>query len=187
KVRERPRRVCATTSEGGVALPRRERKTSNASRCGTVFVVSARRVSPSAVLSGLCAAAGVGMASTSAKTSANRRKNIAIVEGITGAGSRPALLWGIASAGRYRVGSGHAMAPCAQESLMSEYKATILWQRQPDEKFSDVRFSRGHRWILDGLELPASSSPHVVRLPMSVAEAIDPEEALVASLSSCHM
>jgi len=69
---------------------------------------------------------------------------------------------------------------------MSEYKATILWQRQ-EQKFSDLRFSRGHRWILDGLELPASSSPHVVRLPMSVAEAIDPEEALVASLSSCHM
>jgi len=69
---------------------------------------------------------------------------------------------------------------------MSEYKATILWQRG-DQKFSDLRFSRGHRWILDGLEVPASASPHVVRLPMSVAEAIDPEEALVASLSSCHM
>ena len=70
---------------------------------------------------------------------------------------------------------------------MSEYKATILWQRNPSEKFTDARFSRGHRWILDGLEIPASASPHVVSLPMSVAAAIDPEEALVASLSSCHM
>jgi organic hydroperoxide reductase OsmC/OhrA len=70
---------------------------------------------------------------------------------------------------------------------MSEYRATILWQRG-DQKFSDARFSRGHRWLFDGgIEVPASASPQVVSAPMSVTAAIDPEEALVASLSSCHM
>ena len=71
---------------------------------------------------------------------------------------------------------------------MSEYRATILWQRKADEKFTDARFSRGHRWQFDeGVEVPASASPRVVPLPLSVAAAIDPEEAFVASLSSCHM
>lgn len=71
---------------------------------------------------------------------------------------------------------------------MSEYRATVLWQRQVNEKFTDARFSRGHRWQFDeGVEVPASASPRVVPLPMSVAAAVDPEEAFVASLSSCHM
>lgn len=70
---------------------------------------------------------------------------------------------------------------------MSEYRATILWQRN-GAKFTDVRFSRGHSWQFDGgVEVPASSSPRVVPVPMSVAAAVDPEEALVASLSACHM
>src|SRR6185295_2701717 len=38
-----------------------------------------------------------------------------------------------------------------------------------------------------GIELPGSSSPHVVPLPMSDAAAVDPEEAFVASIASCHM
>jgi len=71
---------------------------------------------------------------------------------------------------------------------MSEYRATVAWQRQDAETFTDARFSRGHRWTFDeGVEVPASASPRVVPLPMSVAAAIDPEEAFVASLSSCHM
>ena len=54
--------------------------------------------------------------------------------------------------------------------------------------FTDNRYSRGHRWQFDGgVEVPASSSPHVVPEPMSVAAAVDPEEAFVASVSSCHM
>ena len=70
---------------------------------------------------------------------------------------------------------------------MHEYKATILWTRD-GAVFSDKRYSRAHRWIFDGgVEVPASSSPHVVPLPMSVENAVDPEEAFVASLSSCHM
>jgi organic hydroperoxide reductase OsmC/OhrA len=70
---------------------------------------------------------------------------------------------------------------------LSEYKTVVEWSRD-GAIFTDSRYSRGHRWLFDGgIEVPASASPHVVRLPMSVAEAVDPEEAFVASLSSCHM
>lgn len=70
---------------------------------------------------------------------------------------------------------------------MSEYVATIRWQRG-DQNFTDDSYSRGHEWEFDGgLTIPASASPGIVPLPMSVAENIDPEEAFVASLSSCHM
>jgi organic hydroperoxide reductase OsmC/OhrA len=68
-----------------------------------------------------------------------------------------------------------------------EYGATIHWARGA-APFTDNRYSRGHSWRFDGgVEVPASSSPHVVRVPLSVEAAVDPEEALVASLSSCHM
>ena len=70
---------------------------------------------------------------------------------------------------------------------MAEYKATVEWSRD-GAAFTDNRYSRGHRWRFDGgTEVPASSSPHSVPVPLSVAEAVDPEEAFVASLSSCHM
>ncbi|MDP9177806.1 MAG: OsmC family protein [Gemmatimonadota bacterium] len=70
---------------------------------------------------------------------------------------------------------------------MSEYKAVVEWSRA-GAVFTDSRYSRGHRWLFDGgVEVPASSSPSVVPLPLSVAAAVDPEEAFVASLSSCHM
>jgi organic hydroperoxide reductase OsmC/OhrA len=70
---------------------------------------------------------------------------------------------------------------------MGQYTAVIVWQRN-GAIFTDNRYSRGHRWQFDGgIEVPASSSPHVVRLPLSVAAAVDPEEAFVAALSSCHM
>jgi organic hydroperoxide reductase OsmC/OhrA len=67
------------------------------------------------------------------------------------------------------------------------YQAVIEWSRD-GACFTDNRYSRGHRWCFDGgVEVPASASPHVVPLPLSVAAAVDPEEAFVASLSSCHM
>lgn len=70
---------------------------------------------------------------------------------------------------------------------MSEYFATVAWQRD-GQPFTDNRYSRAHSWQFDGgLRVPASSSPHVVPLPMSVEANVDPEEAFVASLSSCHM
>lgn len=70
---------------------------------------------------------------------------------------------------------------------MHEYTAETTWQRG-DQPFLDQRYSRRHAIRFDGgAELPGSSSPHVVRVPMSDASAVDPEEMFVASLSSCHM
>lgn len=72
--------------------------------------------------------------------------------------------------------------------MAHEYTATIAWSRRSEEPFVDNRYSRGHSWAFDGgISVPASSAPSSVRLPYSVAEAVDPEEALVAAASSCHM
>jgi organic hydroperoxide reductase OsmC/OhrA len=70
---------------------------------------------------------------------------------------------------------------------MSRYTAVVVWERG-QAKFSNDRYSRAHRWRFDGgAEIAASSSPKVVPLPMSDPGAVDPEEAFVAALSSCHM
>ena len=67
------------------------------------------------------------------------------------------------------------------------HTALIRWN-VGDADFLGKRYSRAHTWSFDGgVVVPASSSPHVVPLPMSDASAVDPEEAFVASLSSCHM
>jgi len=71
---------------------------------------------------------------------------------------------------------------------MSEYYAKVVWTRGAGERFIDSKYSRGHSWIFDGgATVPASSSPHVVPLPYSIEANVDPEEAFIASLSSCHM
>ncbi|MEM1203227.1 MAG: OsmC family protein [Acidobacteriota bacterium] len=71
---------------------------------------------------------------------------------------------------------------------MSEYLAEVHWIRGDDEPYTDNRYSRGHEWRFDGgVTVPASASPHVVPLPYSVEANVDPEEAFVAALSSCHM
>jgi organic hydroperoxide reductase OsmC/OhrA len=71
---------------------------------------------------------------------------------------------------------------------MSEYNAKVVWTRGAGEQFIDSKYSRGHTWIFDGgTMVPASSSPHVVPLPYSIEANVDPEEAFIASLSSCHM
>ena len=70
---------------------------------------------------------------------------------------------------------------------MSTYQATVRWNRDDGDFLADD-YSRGHTWSFDGgIEVPASASPDIVPLPKSVAEAVDPEEAFVASLASCHM
>lgn len=70
---------------------------------------------------------------------------------------------------------------------MSDYAATVTWERA-GARFTDQRYSRAHRWSFDGgLTVPASSSPQSVPAPMSDPSAVDPEEAFVAALSSCHM
>jgi organic hydroperoxide reductase OsmC/OhrA len=72
--------------------------------------------------------------------------------------------------------------------MAHEYTATVAWKRGAGEAFTDIKFSRAHTWSFDGgITVPASSSPLSVRVPLSRADAVDPEEALVAALSSCHM
>jgi organic hydroperoxide reductase OsmC/OhrA len=70
---------------------------------------------------------------------------------------------------------------------MSTYSAVVTWERG-SAKFTDNRFSRAHVWTFDGgAAVKASASPQVVRPPLSDESAVDPEEAFVASLASCHM
>ncbi|TDR94627.1 OsmC family protein [Enterovirga rhinocerotis] len=68
------------------------------------------------------------------------------------------------------------------------YTAAVEWRRGEGEAFTDNRYGRGHLWTFDGgVSVPASSAPSSVRVPYSREDAVDPEEALVAALSSCHM
>lgn len=70
---------------------------------------------------------------------------------------------------------------------MSRHSAIIHWQRDAAGLPAN-RYSRAHVWRFDGgAQVRASSSPHVVPEPMSDATAVDPEEAFVAALASCHM
>ena len=70
---------------------------------------------------------------------------------------------------------------------MSEYKAIIRWQRtSPD--FLQGKYSREHTWTFDGgVTVPASPAPSSVPAPWSNPACVDPEEAFVAAISSCHM
>lgn len=70
---------------------------------------------------------------------------------------------------------------------MATYTANLTWMRG-DDVFSDGKYSRAHEIAFDGgVTMAASSSPHVVKLPLSREDAVDPEEMLVAALASCHM
>jgi organic hydroperoxide reductase OsmC/OhrA len=71
--------------------------------------------------------------------------------------------------------------------MAHEYRAAVRWSRDGAD-FIGNRYSRAHTWSFDGgIEVAASASPLVVPLPLSCAEAIDPEEAFVAAIASCHM
>ena len=71
---------------------------------------------------------------------------------------------------------------------MSKHTAKVFWQRGNNEDFIDNKYSRVHQWDFEGgASIPASPSSQVVPLPYSVEEYVDPEQAFVASLSSCHM
>ena len=71
---------------------------------------------------------------------------------------------------------------------MSTYTATVRWHRTDDGDFTKGQYSRAHEWSFDGgVTVPASASPHVVPAPWSDPCGIDPEEAFIAALSSCHM
>ena len=71
---------------------------------------------------------------------------------------------------------------------MSTYAATIRWARSGDGDFTKGQYSRAHEWAFDGgLTVPAGPSPHIVPEPWGNPAGVDPEEAFIASLSSCHM
>src|SRR6476646_6784015 len=71
---------------------------------------------------------------------------------------------------------------------MSTYTATIRWHRGLGGDFAKGQYSRAHEWAFDGgAVVAASASPHIVPAPWSDSAGVDPEEAFVASLSSCHM
>ena len=71
---------------------------------------------------------------------------------------------------------------------MSTYTATIRWIRSGHGDFAKGQYSRAHKWAFDGgAVVPASASPHIVPAPWSDVAGVDPEEAFIASLSSCHM
>ncbi|MEL7834516.1 OsmC family protein [Fodinibius sp. Rm-B-1B1-1] len=70
---------------------------------------------------------------------------------------------------------------------MSKYTATTNWSRD-GQTFTDNKYSRVHKWKFDsGQVIRASASPNVVPTPYADPSAVDPEEAFVAALSSCHM
>jgi organic hydroperoxide reductase OsmC/OhrA len=72
--------------------------------------------------------------------------------------------------------------------LMSTYTAAIRWMRDPSTDFLKGQYSRAHEWAFDGGHvMKASASPHIVPAPWSDPAGVDPEEAFIASLSSCHM
>jgi organic hydroperoxide reductase OsmC/OhrA len=74
-----------------------------------------------------------------------------------------------------------------RENNVSKHSATIQWTGDGGS-FVDQHYSRRHVWRFDGgAEVAASSSPHAVPLPYSDPTAVDPEEAFIASIASCHM
>src|SRR4029450_11057826 len=71
---------------------------------------------------------------------------------------------------------------------MAHHYATIRWFASPGEDFAKGQYSRAHSWNFDGLaHVAASASPHIVPMPWANPNAVDPEEAFVASAASCHM
>jgi len=71
---------------------------------------------------------------------------------------------------------------------MAKHLATIRWYASPGENYAKGQYSRAHSWTFDGGAIvPASASPHIVPMPWADPDAVDPEEAFVASAASCHM
>ena len=71
---------------------------------------------------------------------------------------------------------------------MSQHIASIEWNCRPSDDFKNNQYDRAHTWRSDGgFEMPASPSPSIVPIPFSNPDYVDPEEAFIASLASCHM
>ena len=70
---------------------------------------------------------------------------------------------------------------------MSEHRATVRWE-QAGGPFAKRQYSRAHAWSFDGgVTVPAAASPSAVPLQFTDASAVDPEEAYVAAIASCHL
>lgn len=66
------------------------------------------------------------------------------------------------------------------------HTAEVIWTCEGD--FASGQYSRAHHWRFDGgVEVVAAPSPSIVAPPLGLEEAVDPEEAYIASISSCHM
>lgn len=66
---------------------------------------------------------------------------------------------------------------------MSRHEATVNWKRQT-ASFSYPDYNRDHTWKFDNnLKVNASAAPEF----LGSASRVDPEQAFVASVSSCHM
>jgi organic hydroperoxide reductase OsmC/OhrA len=95
--------------------------------------------------------------------------------------------WVTEGAGAFAVPSRARYHERDGDARMSQYTAIISWERDGADFLANT-YSRRHLWSFDGgATVAGSSSPHVVPLPFSDPAAVDPEEAFVASLSSCHM
>jgi organic hydroperoxide reductase OsmC/OhrA len=71
---------------------------------------------------------------------------------------------------------------------VSTYTATIRWSRSGNGDFAKGRYSRAHEWAFDGgAVVPASASPDNVPAGTADEAGVDPEEAFIAAISSCHM
>ena len=71
---------------------------------------------------------------------------------------------------------------------MPHHTATVAWSNADPDAFRQGHYSRAHQWRFDGgAVVPASASPDVVRAPWSGPAGVDPEEAFLASIASCHM
>src|SRR3954451_8009528 len=81
----------------------------------------------------------------------------------------------------------HARSPLPIGRSMSEHRATVRWE-QAGGPFAKRQYSRAHTWSFDGgVTLPAAASPHAVPVQFTDPSAVDPEEAFIASIASCHM
>jgi organic hydroperoxide reductase OsmC/OhrA len=70
---------------------------------------------------------------------------------------------------------------------MSEHRATVRWE-QSGGPFAKRQYSRAHSWSFDGgVTVPAAASPSAVPAQFTDASAVDPEEAYVAAIASCHL
>ena len=70
---------------------------------------------------------------------------------------------------------------------MAEHRATIRWE-QSGGPFAKRQYSRAHTWSFDGgVTVPAAASTHAVPVQFTDPAAVDPEEAFVAAIASCHM